>query len=138
MILLNLFWIIFLSYWITVAKADTDRQMVDQRGQSSIATIGDLAFLLHDWLLTEKFLSASLMLPIVLEAIHAQKDIEELKQGVKLLYWVIKVSFYVILLAWLVTSLVKGGFIARESLTIVFFFNSVVFCWSLIRLQRHI
>ena len=29
MILLNLFWIIFLSYWITVAKADTDRQMVD-------------------------------------------------------------------------------------------------------------
>ena len=60
----------FTSYDILIAA---QKDSVDQQTalQNIIPTVGDLLFMIHDWLFTESFVSAALYLPITLDGLSS-------------------------------------------------------------------
>ena len=86
MILLLCFWVIFTVYWVSVVTEPSKNQAKDSKIQNLVATVADACFLWHDWLLTEKFLSACLMLPVVQEMVNKTTDALRFKKRAELLY----------------------------------------------------
>ena len=64
-ILLNFFWILFIVYCYMEKNIKTEEG--EGKVSNLVVTVADLFITVHDWLLTEKFLSSSLLLPVVLD-----------------------------------------------------------------------
>ena len=136
MILLNCYWTLYTVYWIIFCLSSTSERIHDTRLENSILTIGDACFLLHDWLLTEKFLYSCLMLPIVLDMVIKAKDPIVAKKNAICLLRVLQMTFYLLLSTYVLVTEILGGFNARMSQFFILFYLSVIFCWSFVKLER--
>ena len=77
MICLNIFWLCLAPYYYLVFRGfrDDNKEIAQQDIVSNfLATIADLAFVLHDWLFTEQIMMASLTMPIAIQMINKVKN----------------------------------------------------------------
>ena len=56
-----------------------DAEDKQDRIENVIATIGDCGLIVHDWIYTEKHLSACLLLPVALDSIKSESTVQELE-----------------------------------------------------------
>ena len=110
--------------------------MKDGRIENSVQTVANLAFLVQDWLYTEKFLSSALTLPIVLDMIVQKSDLDERREKAIRTFKAVRIIFYIILATWFATSMILISFTVRMAQSIIFCFLSVVFCWSVLTLKK--
>ena len=87
--------------------------MKDGRIENSVQTVANLAFLVQDWLYTEKFLSSALTLPIVLDMIVKKDDQDERRDKATQTFTAVRISFYILLAVWFVTSMILISFTVR-------------------------
>ena len=116
MLLQNSYWIIYQAYWIlTLLEIEKTgpNLMKDGRIENSVQTVANLAFLVQDWLYTEKFLSSALTLPIVLDMIIQKGDQDERREKAIRIFKAVRISFYIILAIWFVTSMILISFTVR-------------------------
>ena len=100
--------------------------------------MGDLFFILHDWVFTEQYLSASLLMPIAITMIEGESDTEKEKKRARLIVIICQIIFYSMTIAWFTLSVITGNFIWRFSINVVFFFLTIVFLVSLFRIRKMI
>jgi len=77
MVFLNLFWALFLIYYGLLVNDIFSKgiSVTNQtRTENLLATIGDLFFILHDWLFAIQFLDASLRMPIAINIFTRETD----------------------------------------------------------------
>ena len=138
MILLNISWMCWTLYWVSIRQYGYGNMLDDLWYQNFIATVGCTLFVLHDWLLTEQFLTASLTMPIAIAMIHKGTDPTEEKRKANIKLRIFQVFFYLLLVPWFVISAYYGDFVIREMISVIFLYIAVVFCLSLLSLKKQI
>ena len=118
MVLLNMFWMAYLAYFAIMMKneqeddKDSNYQVVlteETYLAAGLAATGDFLFLMHDWLFTEQYLSASLLMPIAVNvANEAQEALDLLRKRAKKVVVYLNVVFYTLTLAWYGCASGKG------------------------------
>ena len=97
--------------------------------------MGDLFFILHDWLFTEQYLKASLLMPIALELFEQESDTEKKKKQAKRIILVVRVLFYSMTSVWFVFSAISGNLSVRVFIALIFIYITVVFMVSLFKIR---
>ena len=113
--------------------------------------MGDLLFLIHDWLFTEQFVSAALFLPILLDGFElstslstttisdktSQSSVSIQRERVarRQLYAAMGIQYSAIAI-WTALSLAIGTFIIRMSLWVVQTVQTIIFSIALWRLRK--
>lgn len=135
MVILNCFWISFMVYYVILVGQKGDNISTQSQVDNIFASLGDLFFILHDWIFTQQYLSASLLMPIAITMIDGESDTEKQKVRAKRIVVTLQVIFYTMTLAWFILSVLSGSLIIRFSINIVFIFLTLVFLVSLYRIK---
>ena len=97
--------------------------------------------LVHDWIFTEQYLTASLMMPLAVNVFDQDEDDKEAteyerqKKRAKLKSSVISFIFMLLTALWFGFSVITGDFETRMSINIVLIYMTVVFLVSLWRIR---
>ena len=118
--------------------------------ENIVPTVGDLLFLIHDWLFTEQFVSAALFLPIILEnfsrGIYQSSDTttsetsslsaDPREKVARRKLWGLITLAYTAIAAWTIASLIIGTLFVRMSLWMVQTLQTLIFAVSLYYLRK--
>ena len=101
------------------------------------ATLGDLFFLVHDWLFTEQYVAASLLMPIAV-SIQSRPSaaLDGEKQRAKRTITACNAGFYVLTAAWFGVSIYSGKFVWRTGSNFIFAVVLVTLSVTLFRIKQ--
>ena len=146
MVLLNLFWMVYLAYFAIMTKREIEEDEITNYEAvfteesflaASFAATGDFVFLLHDWLFTEQYLAASLLMPIAVNvANEAQEALDLQRKRAKQVIVYLNVVFYTLTLAWYGLCIWNGSVLSRLANNVIFAAVILVVSYALIRLKR--
>ena len=151
MICLNIFWLCLAPYYYMVfhSSAQDDDHLAKQDVIANLlATIGDSAFIIHDWLFTLETMMASLQMPIAIKLFNvenegdfeSESDSEFLreKRRVRNIKWLANLVFCIITIAWFTVSTMTGSFVWRMSIDMVWLYITTVYIVSLLKIRKMI
>ena len=149
MILLNIFWLCLAPYYYMVfhsSAQDNDHLAKQDEFMNLLATIGDLAFIIHDWLFTLETMMASLQMPIAIKLFNEDYERESLADAnfsmemrrVRNIKWLANLTFCMIAVAWFTVSTVTGMFVWRMSIDMVWLYITTVYIASLLKIRKMI
>ena len=151
MICLNIFWLCLAPYYYMVfhSSAQDDDHLAKQDVIANLlATIGDSAFIIHDWLFTLETMMASLQMPIAIKLFNvenegdfeSESDSEFLreKRRVRNIKWLANLVFCMITIAWFTVSTMTGSFVWRMSIDMVWLYITTVYIVSLLKIRKMI
>ena len=106
-----------------------------------MATIGNISFAIHDWIFTQEYLNASMMMPLALKMVdpRSSEDIEyynRQKRKAKVITWITTALFYILIIAYFFVSTITANFVWRTSINAIFFYIAAIFCISLLKIRR--
>ena len=105
-----------------------------------IASIGDLALLIHDWVFLEQYLAASLTMPIAVRIFRGDvaTDVASEMKRVAKIRLLSNLAFYMVLLAWFLASTITQMFFWRMSISIIIILSTLVFLVGFFRIRSMI
>ena len=142
MFFLNCFWVIMTIYIFSLGVQSLNDQevLVQQKAwQNTMASLGDFIFIIHDWLFTEQYLSASLMMPIAIDMFEKEgsfMDVKSDQRKARIALRAHNVFFYLITIAWLTVASITDNFLWRMAISMIFLYITTVFLWSLSRIRN--
>ena len=105
-----------------------------------LATTGGVFLLIHDWLYIKEFLSASLLLPIVMRNFNNRISERilgyEKSRRAKMIIRGANISFYLITLIWFLVSCFTASFTVRMSQSLIMLFMTIVLLWSVCNIKN--
>ena len=140
MILVNGFWICSLTYYSTLYVA-YQKDAKQANWQNIVATVGNIFFAIHDWIFTQEYLTASLMMPLAMKMVdpHSSEDIGyyiRKKANAVIISRISTAAFYTMIVAYFFISTIYGDLVWRTSINVIFFYIAAIFCFSLLRIKR--
>ena len=143
MIFLNLFWLTMVGYFASMGThtlRNHDPVSEQTKTENIIAALGDFWFIIHDWIFTEQYLSASLMMPAAIKMFEQEGSLKVNfeREKKKALVWIrlLNVTFYLLTISWLIVTSITGNFLWRMAISMVFLFVTIVFLKSLCSIRR--
>lgn len=138
---LNIYWVLFLTYYILIAvdARDLSRTRQNLQGRdNAIATFGDAAFLIHAWAVTEPILSAALTLPIAANAISDQQECELQKKRKQKTLLYSRVAFVTLTIGWAIASWATGDYSVRMLVDVFFCVIIAIYVTSLLKIKTFV
>ena len=106
--------------------------------QNTVQTFSDLFFFLFDWVFFYQYLSASMLLPVLLDRnIDDQVYVERKKRAERIKY-AITATFFVLLIAWLVICLIYPTIEMRTSINLLYLMETTYFVWCLAIIKQQL
>ena len=105
-----------------------------------MASIGDVGFVIHDWIFAEAHLAASLFLPIALDSISNQENsidqLDNRNKSAKRWLLAYNVVCFLMTIIWFTLSVYSGKFSWRMSYTYVLLFITLILIWSIRSIRK--
>ena len=107
--------------------------------QNVFASVGDLFFVIHDWLFTEEILRASLMMPIAIQMMYSEEDVRKKAMlRAERIVLACRIIFYSLTASWFLLSVITGEFLWRMSINLLFLYVTAFFLVSLCKIRSMI
>lgn len=94
-------------------------------------TITDLFCIMYDWIFFEQYITTGILMPAVANIFINIEQNEKKKIQAKRVIWLLRISFYLILLVWFIISAASGSVYIRRSNSVLYVVICMLYLWSL-------